>query len=75
MYNRRQDAAFNENSGNLGLVKSVLVAGLYPNVVKIERSTPSGGGGGGGGGKGKKPPPPRLKTRKIWEAGVSCLSL
>lgn len=68
MYDRRQEAAFNENSDNMGLVKAVLVAGLYPNVVKVERAVDGGGKGRNGGG-GKKPAPPRLKTRKIWDEG------
>ena len=65
-YNRKEAAGANQNSDNLGLVKAVLVAGLYPNVVKIE---PPKGNGGGGGGKKKpgRPSPPKLSTRKLWE--------
>jgi ATP-dependent RNA helicase DHX36 len=63
-YHRKADSNYNENAENFGLIKAILVAGLYPNVVKIEAAS---GGGGGKGGKGAKAP--RLKTRKIWEAG------
>ena len=35
-YHRRDHEVYNENSDNAGLVKAVLVAGLYPNVVKLE---------------------------------------
>ena len=37
----------NENSHNTELVKAVLVAGLYPNIVKIEMPPPPPEGRGG----------------------------
>ena len=64
-YNRKEAEGANQNSDNLGLVKAVLVAGLYPNVVKIE--PPKGKGGGKGGKKPGRPSPPKMSTRKLWE--------
>ena len=65
---RLQADGANENSDNLGLIKAVLVAGLYPNVVKVEM--PKGKGGGKGGKKPARPQPPKLTTRKLWEANA-----
>ena len=61
-YARSQHSAYNENSDNLQLVRAVLVAGLYPNVVKIQRPAAAKGKKGGG-----KPQPPKLTTRKLWD--------
>jgi HrpA-like RNA helicase len=63
-YDRRQEAEQNANSGNIGLVRAILVAGLYPNVIKLD----AGGGGGKKGGKGGKGGP-KLKTRSIEQGG------
>ena len=49
-YNRRRESDYNENSNNQALVKAVLVAGLYPNIVRVK--------------EGKKGPP-KLTTRKM----------
>jgi HrpA-like RNA helicase len=67
-YSRRDHGRFNENATNLPLVKAILVAGLYPNVVKIEapKSKPRKKGRGGGGGSGGGAP--KLKTCKLWDA-------
>ena len=35
-----KEEAANENSNNMKLVKAVLCAGLYPNVVKIVQNKP-----------------------------------
>lgn len=37
-----KDEMANVNSTNLKLVKAVLCAGLYPNVIKIEQKKPGG---------------------------------
>ena len=50
-YDRRNEQEYNENSNNIGLVKAVMVAGLYPNVIKVASGS-SGKGGGRKGGKG-----------------------
>eukprot|EP00041_Stephanoeca_diplocostata_P021833 m.515906 g.515906 ORF g.515906 m.515906 type:complete len:168 (+) comp21924_c0_seq10:65-568(+) len=57
----------NENAANTELVKAVLVAGLYPNIVKIEMPPPQATRGGRKGSKAA-PKPPKLKTRKLWES-------
>ena len=51
-HDRRRERDYNENSNNQALVKAVLVAGLYPNIVRVQ--------------EGKKGPP-KLKTRKMFE--------
>jgi len=70
-FHRRNRQQYNENADNFELIKAVLVAGLYPNVVKVEMpsSKKGGGGGGGRGGRGgqQRAPAPKLKTRKLWE--------
>lgn len=66
-YHRRESEGANQNSENMGLIKAVLVAGLYPNVVKID-APPSKGGKGG---KKARPQPPKFTTMKLWEASHS----
>ena len=34
------EVSANVNSGNIKLVKAVLCAGLYPNVIKIQQNRP-----------------------------------
>lgn len=67
-YDRRKHEEHNLNSGNIGLVKAILCAGLYPNVIKVDAPAASGGKkkkkGGRGGGQA------RLVTKKLWEAGA-----
>ena len=57
-YDLRNEVEYNEHSSNIGLVKAVMVAGLYPNVVKVVS-----GGSGGGGRKGGKGGSLKLTTR------------
>ena len=45
---------------SLQVVRACLVAGLYPNVVRVEEGKPKKGGGGGPGGVGGKTGPPKL---------------
>jgi HrpA-like RNA helicase len=66
-FDRKNRIHYNSNSDNFELVKAVLVAGLYPNVVKVD--LPGSGGGGRGNKKNSRPPQPKLKTRKLWEPG------
>lgn len=59
-FDRKQERQYNENSTNLGVVKAILVAGLYPNVIKVENPIQIGS-------KSKGPPkPPKLKTRSVF---------
>lgn len=57
----------NRNSGNLAVVRAALVAGLYPNVVRVEMPASQSAGGKGRGGRGGRAParktPPKLTTR------------
>ena len=57
-YSHRDHSRYNENSNNMALVKAILVAGLYPNVVKIEMPKSK---------KRGRSLPPKLKTRKLWD--------
>jgi HrpA-like RNA helicase len=70
-FHRKFRERYNENQTNYELIKAVLVAGLYPNVVKVDapvsKPKKSGGRGGGRGGGGA----PKLKTRKLWEPNSS----
>jgi hypothetical protein len=48
-FHPRSQGDYNQNSDNLGVVKAVLVAGLYPNVIKVEaaKAAPARKGGKG----------------------------
>lgn len=50
-HDRRRERDYNENSNNQALVKAVLVAGLYPNIVRVQES---------------KKGPPKLKTKQMF---------
>ena len=65
-YSRRDHGRFNENAKNLSLVKAILVAGLYPNVVKVEAPKLKSKNKKTGRSSGSRPP--KLKTCKLWEA-------
>ena len=68
-FDRKNRIHYNSNGDNFELIKAVLVAGLYPNVVKVDLPKNSGGGGGRGNKRNSRPPQPKLKTRKLWEPG------
>eukprot|EP00750_Incisomonas_marina_P019080 INCI3211.4.p1 GENE.INCI3211.4~~INCI3211.4.p1 ORF type:complete len:343 (+),score=57.25 INCI3211.4:108-1136(+) len=65
-YHRRDHEVYNENSDNAGLVKAVLVAGLYPNVVKLELP-PATKNSGRNTNRNKPKRPPKMKTQKLWD--------